>query len=219
MTFFCMSHVSFQYSKKTGPVIRDFSLQAEQGEVVGILGNSGSGKSTLLRLIAGLDEPCTGRIALNGRVLADQGVFVNPEHRGIGMVFQDYGLFPHLTVEQNIRFGMHRMGKREREEQLLRMLELVQLQDFRHRYPHELSGGQQQRVAFARALAPGPSMLLMDEPFSNLDAGLKGSIREELKELLLAARTTSILVTHDEEDAKVLCSRIIHMSAEPLLYV
>lgn len=128
------------------------------------------------------------------------------------MIFQDYALFPHLTVEQNILFGLHRLTKKEREVRLREMLALVQMESFGKRYPHELSGGQQQRVAFARALAPRPAILLMDEPFSNLDAELKKKIREELQELLRAARITTILVTHDREDAETICDRIIRMA-------
>jgi iron(III) transport system ATP-binding protein len=212
MTFFEMSNISFHYAKGNESVLRNFNLQLEKGEVVGILGQSGCGKSTLLRLIAGLEEPSSGRIVINGNTMVDSRQFVNPELRGVGMVFQDYALFPHLTVAQNILFGLHRQSREERMERLNVMLELVQLQDFGKRYPHELSGGQQQRVAFARALAPEPSILLMDEPFSNLDTDLKAKIREELRQLLRAANITSILVTHDKEDAITICDRIVHMT-------
>jgi iron(III) transport system ATP-binding protein len=184
-------------------------MQLEQGEVVGVLGQSGCGKSTLLRLIAGLEAPHSGRISIGGTTMVDSNVFVSPESRGVGMVFQDYALFPHLTVENNILFGLHRLAKKERAARLDEMLSLVQLREYAKRYPHELSGGQQQRVAFARALAPRPSILLMDEPFSNLDADLKGKIRDELKQLLRAANITSILVTHDKEDADAICDRIV----------
>jgi iron(III) transport system ATP-binding protein len=212
MTFFELSQLSFGYGKGSGSVVRNFSLSMEQGEVVGVLGQSGCGKSTLLRLIAGLEAPDSGRIVIAGKTLVDQREFVNPEHRGVGMIFQDYALFPHLTVAENILFGLHRLTKKERMERLQEMLELVQMQEYGKRYPHELSGGQQQRVAFARALAPRPVLLLMDEPFSNLDADLKKKIREDLKDLLRAANITSILVTHDKEDADAICDRIIRMS-------
>ncbi|MBP1996648.1 ABC transporter ATP-binding protein [Paenibacillus eucommiae] len=214
MTIFEMSDISFHYSKDSGRVLNNFSLNMKKGEVVGVLGQSGCGKSTLLRLIAGLEAPRTGRIVIGGKTMVDSSRFVNPESRGVGMVFQDYALFPHLTVAQNILFGLHRLAKKERSERLDEMLDLVQLQDYRKRYPHELSGGQQQRVAFARALAPKPHILLMDEPFSNLDADLKGKIREDLKQMLSAANITSILVTHDKEDADVICDRIVHIAAE-----
>lgn len=212
MTFFEVKNLTFGYASGNGSVIRDFSLQMEQGEVVGLLGNSGCGKSTLLRLIAGLESPKSGRIQIDGKVLVDQGQFVEPEQRGIGMIFQDYALFPHLTVEQNILFGLHRLSKAERLVRLKEMLALVQLEGYGKRYPHELSGGQQQRVAFARALAPRPAILLMDEPFSNLDAELKTKIRDDLKRMLRAAKMTSILVTHDKADAETICDRIIRMS-------
>jgi iron(III) transport system ATP-binding protein len=211
MTFFQMEEISFGYGKANGSVFQDFSLRMEQGEIVGILGQSGCGKSTLLRLIAGLEEPATGRIVIDGKTLVDQRQFVEPEMRGVGMIFQDYALFPHLTVEQNILFGLHGLSKKERVQRLEEMLELVQLEEYGKRYPHELSGGQQQRVAFARALAPRPAILLMDEPFSNLDADLKKKIREELKRMLRAAKITSILVTHDKDDADAICDRIIRM--------
>ncbi|WP_188067209.1 ABC transporter ATP-binding protein [Brevibacillus brevis] len=212
MTFFKVKNLTFGYASGNGSVIRDFSLQMEQGEVVGLLGNSGCGKSTLLRLIAGLESPKSGRIQIDGKVLVDQGQFVEPEQRGIGMIFQDYALFPHLTVEQNILFGLHRLSKAERLVRLKEMLALVQLEGYGKRYPHELSGGQQQRVAFARALAPRPAILLMDEPFSNLDAELKMKIRDDLKRMLRAAKMTSILVTHDKADAETICDRIIRMT-------
>lgn len=212
MSFFQLENVTFGYDTGSGPVVRDFSLHMEQGEIVGILGSSGCGKSTLLRLIAGLEAPAGGRILIAGKVLVDPRQFVEPEHRGVGMIFQDYALFPHLTVEQNILFGLHRLTKREREQRLGEMLSLVQMEGYGKRYPHELSGGQQQRVAFARALAPRPAILLMDEPFSNLDADLKKKIREDLKQLLRHAHITTILVTHDKEDAETICDRIIRLA-------
>ncbi|MUT68760.1 ABC transporter ATP-binding protein [Paenibacillus sp. NEAU-GSW1] len=206
--------ISFSYAPGSDTISR-FDLTLRKGETVGLLGPSGCGKSTLLRLIAGLAAPSEGRIAINGRTMVDEKRFVLPEKRGIGMVFQDYALFPHMTVEQNVLFGLHRLSSRARRIRLDDMLELVQLDAFRKRYPHELSGGQQQRAAFARALAPQPDMLLMDEPFSSLDADLKGEIRQQLKELLRKANMTSILVTHDSEDAQSICDRVVRMSASP----
>ncbi|MCU6793476.1 MULTISPECIES: ABC transporter ATP-binding protein [Paenibacillus] len=212
MTFFEMNRISFQYAKGNESVLHDFSMQLDQGEVVGILGQSGCGKSTLLRLISGLEVPSSGNIVINGTMMVSERSFIQPEARGVGMVFQEYALFPHLTVAQNIMFGLHRLSRAERKQRLQAMLELVQLESYGKRYPHELSGGQQQRVAFARALAPEPAVLLMDEPFSNLDAGLKGEIRKELRQLLRTANITSILVTHDKEDADAICDRIVHMT-------
>lgn len=213
MPYFNMSNVSFCYSKADGSILDNFSMSVEKGEIVGILGSSGCGKSTLLRLIAGLEVPCKGCISICNRTMVDEQTFVEPEHRGVGMVFQDYALFPHLTVAQNIAFGLHRLPKHERKARLEEMLEMVELTELRHRYPHELSGGQQQRVAFARALAPNPSILLMDEPFSNLDADLKEKIRAELKELLKKAATVCIFVSHDQRDVEAICDRALVMSA------
>lgn len=211
MNFFELTNVSFSYDNGKKSVLENFTMQMQKGEVVGVLGQSGCGKSTLLRIIAGLEIPASGRIAAGGRVLVDDQQFIQPEQRGIGMVFQDYALFPHLTVGQNILFGLHRLSRKDRFKRLDEMLELIQLNDFVKRYPHELSGGQQQRVAFARALAPSPLMLLMDEPFSSLDSHLKQSIREELKRLLHKAQITCMFVTHDQEDAAAICERIIQI--------
>ncbi|MCP1312418.1 ABC transporter ATP-binding protein [Paenibacillus tyrfis] len=203
--------LSFSYSSKQKPVIERLSFSIEKGEIVGILGPSGSGKSTLLRLIAGLEAPVGGSIVISGRTVVDETTFVPPETRGVGMVFQDYALFPHLNAADNIAFGLHRLGKTERSARLREMLELVQLTELVKRYPHELSGGQQQRVALARALAPRPSFLLMDEPFSNLDASLKATIRSELRDILRRAEMTCLLVSHDIQDVEAICHRTVTM--------
>lgn len=176
-----------------------------QGEIIGIEGPSGSGKSTLLRLIAGLEVPFEGTITISGKTVVDPSTFIPPENRGVGMVFQDYALFPHLTVAENVEFGLHRLPKKQRGARMEEMLELVHLTGFDKRYPHELSGGQQQRVALARALAPKPSILLMDEPFSNLDAELKSTIRGELRDILQKANMTCLFVTHDHADVVAIC--------------
>ncbi|MFZ5827354.1 MAG: ABC transporter ATP-binding protein, partial [Bacillota bacterium] len=147
--------------------------------------------------------------AVSGRTVVDSRTFVQPERRGVGMVFQDYGLFPHLTVAENVEFGLHRLSRQQRRARVKEMFELVHLEGYGERYPHELSGGQQQRVALARALAPQPSVLLMDEPFSNLDAALKQSIRDELREILSRAKMTCLLVTHDQQDVEAICDRTI----------
>ncbi|MFY3792722.1 ABC transporter ATP-binding protein [Ureibacillus sp. MALMAid1270] len=198
--------LTFSYSKKEEPVINDFSLSIDKGEIVGILGRSGSGKSTLLRLISGLEMPLKGTIKVAGTTVVSDRIYLQPENRGVGMVFQDYALFPHMTVKNNILFGLSRITRNERKDRVDEMLELVKLEDFENRYPHELSGGQQQRVALARALAPKPSILLMDEPFSNLDADLKEWIREELGLILNKANMTCILVTHDRNDVEAICN-------------
>lgn len=209
MTFVSVQDLTFRYSAKQEPVIDGFSLAIRQGEIVGIPGPSGSGKSTLLRLLAGLEVPTKGKIVIDGRTVVDARIFVPAEKRGVGMVFQDYALFPHLNVEQNVIFGLHRMSNAERHNRLKEMLELVHLQDFAHRYPHELSGGQQQRVALARALAPKPSLLLLDEPFSNLDEALKSSIRSDLRRILRQADMTCLLVSHDQADIAAICDRSV----------
>lgn len=203
--------LKFSYPGSRDDVLRDFSLDLAEGETVGLLGVSGCGKSTLLRLIAGLDRPDDGSIVVGGTVMADRYTFVLPERRGIGMVFQDYALFPHMTVEQNIAFGLHALKRSERRARIAETLELVKLPGYGRRYPHELSGGQQQRAAFARALAPRPRLLLLDEPFSSLDAELKAGIREEFGALLRKLNITSVLVTHDTADAEALCDRIVRL--------
>jgi iron(III) transport system ATP-binding protein len=204
-----IDNLTFSFSKKNPPVVNDFSFTVEEAEIVGILGSSGSGKSTLLRLIAGLEAPTGGRIKIANQLVVSEKSFVHPENRGVGMVFQDYALFPHMTVKDNIVFGLSRLAKKERQARLNEMLELVKMEDFEKRYPHELSGGQQQRVALARALAPKPNVLLMDEPFSNLDADLKESIREELRLILKKANMTCIMVSHDRKDVEAICDRSI----------
>ncbi len=197
--------LTFSFSRKEEPVINDFTFSMEKGEVVGILGQSGSGKSTLLRLISGLEMPVKGTIKVAGTTVVSESVFIHPEERGVGMVFQDYALFPHMTVKDNILFGLSRLPRKDRKLRVDEMLELVQMEEFYKRYPHELSGGQQQRIALARALAPKPNVLLMDEPFSNLDADLKESIREELGVILKKAHMTCIMVTHDRHDVEAIC--------------
>ncbi|SDT44075.1 iron(III) transport system ATP-binding protein [Paenibacillaceae bacterium GAS479] len=213
MSFVAVNEVTFRFAAGQPAVIEDLSFAMSRGETVGVLGASGSGKSTLLRLIAGLEMPERGSISIDGRVIVDERVFVEPEKRGVGMVFQDYALFPNMTVADNIVFGLHKLKREERRLRLEEMLELVQLSGYARRYPHELSGGQQQRVALARALAPQPSVLLMDEPFSNLDAHLKAAIRSELRQILRQAGTTCLLVSHDEADVDAICDRSLHVRA------
>jgi len=215
MTHVRVENVTFSYPGTRTPVIQGVSFTMQKSEIVGVLGRSGSGKSTLLRLLAGLETPSAGIISIGGRTMFGEGVFVPPEARGVGMVFQDYALFPHLTVGKNIAFGLHRLPRSQRAERVREMLELVQLGGFEDRYPHELSGGQQQRVALARALAPSPELLLMDEPFSNLDVDLRAAIREELREILKRAQTTCLLVTHDRQDVRAICERTIRIGTEP----
>ncbi len=180
-------------------VIDDLALSVAQGQILALLGPSGCGKTTLLRLIAGLERPDQGRIAIAGQVVSDPPRHTPTEKRRVGMVFQDYAIFPHLSVWHNVLFGLGKgPAATQRAETMLR---LVGLAGEAQRMPHELSGGQQQRVALARALAPEPAVLLLDEPFSNLDANLRGQVRREVRDLLRAAATTAIFVTHDQEEA------------------
>ena len=197
-------------SKRFGAVqaVDDAQLCVERGEFVALLGPSGCGKTTLLRLIAGFEEPEAGTVEVAGRPVAGAGAWVPPERRKVGMVFQDYALFPHLTVAENIGFGLPR---KERKTRVPAVLALVDLCGLGARYPHELSGGQQQRVALARALAPGPELVLLDEPWSNIDPHLRSSMRDELARILRAIHVTVVLVTHDREEAFSLADRIALM--------
>lgn len=183
-----------------------FAMQ--EGEIIALLGPSGSGKTTTLRLLAGFEQPDEGRILLGQRVVSGDGCWVTPEDRHIGMVFQDYALFPHMTLAQNVMFGLTGVGRGERIARAEQMLEIVGMRGMAARYPHELSGGQQQRVAIARALAPSPLVLLMDEPFSNLDTDMRAEMREEVTKILRSSGTSAIVVTHDQEEAFVLADRV-----------
>lgn len=207
--FIEIRNLTFKYRNSQQKTLKDVSFNVQKGEILSILGESGGGKSTILRLIAGLETPLSGSIIVDNKIMFDSNTLVIPEKRGVGMVFQDYALFPHMKVDENIKFGLTNLNKKEKDARVLEMLKLVNLQDFSSRYPHELSGGQQQRVAIARALAPKPSVLLLDEPFSNLDASLKCKIREELKSILNQAGITSIFVTHDREDVKSIADKVV----------
>lgn len=206
-----INELSFTYKNAKEKTIHNATINIERGEIITILGKSGSGKSTILRLIAGLEVPDWGSISINGQVMTDDLQFVQPEKRGVGMVFQDYALFPHMTVAANVKFGLKKMKRRDKEARLQEVMELVGLTGFEKRYPYELSGGQQQRVALARAMAPNPSLIMFDEPFSNLDADLQIKIRDELRDILKKAAITSIFVTHDQADARALSDQVIIM--------
>lgn len=189
-------------------VVHQLDLEVQSGEILALLGPSGCGKTTTLRLIAGFERPDSGTISINDQMIAGDGVFLPPEKRGVGMVFQDYALFPHLSIEQNVGFGLHTKPKAESDEIVMAMLQLVGLEQFAKRFPHELSGGQRQRIALARALAPQPFLLLLDEPFSNLDADLRAQMRVEVRQILKSINATAIFVTHDQEEALYLGDRI-----------
>ena len=192
-------------------VLSNIALEINPGEVLSLLGPSGSGKTTLLRIIAGLEMSDSGTVSIDGQIMSGEGQFVAPEKRGIGLVFQDYALFPHLTILENVKFGLGALPNKEADEQARRTLSRVGLLRFANSYPHELSGGEQQRVALSRALAPRPGILLMDEPFSGLDSRLRDAIREQTIELLRDTRSTVVIVTHDPEEALRVSDRIALM--------
>lgn len=188
--------------------LRGVTLAAEPGEVLCLLGPSGSGKTTLLRIAAGMEAQTAGRVLINDREVAGPAQFVPPEKRSIGLVFQDYALFPHMNILDNVRFGLTAMSRAEQRGEAMIALERVGLADYAQTYPHALSGGQQQRVALARAMAPRPTVLLMDEPFSGLDSRLKDSVRAETLSILRHSRSTAVVVTHDAEEAMRMGDRI-----------
>jgi iron(III) transport system ATP-binding protein len=208
MSLLELSNVTRRYRRGQPPAIDAVSLAVSRGEILALLGPSGSGKSTLLRLIGGFELPDAGTVAIDGRVVAGAGRAVPPERRGVGIVFQDYALFPHLTVEANVAFGLHALDRARRRERVQSYLELVGLPALARRYPHELSGGQQQLVALARALAPAPAVLLLDEPFSNLDADLRGQMREDVEKILRETETTVVFVTHAQDEAFGIADRV-----------
>jgi iron(III) transport system ATP-binding protein len=188
--------------------LKGISLVANPGEILCLLGPSGSGKTSLLRLAAGLEEQTSGRVLMNGREIAGETVFLPPEKRSVGLMFQDFALFPHMTVLDNVRFGLRNMKPSDAKREALGAIHRVGLEHHLHSYPHVLSGGEQQRVALARALAPRPSVILMDEPFSGLDTRLKDSVRAETLAILRETRATAIVVTHDAEEAMRMGDRI-----------
>ena len=190
------------------PVLRDVTLEARAGEITCLLGSSGGGKTTLLRLAAGLERLQSGRILLDGETLSAPGRQPPPERRPVGLVFQDHVLFPHLTVGQNLAFGLRRLPAREREGVVAESLRAVSLTDLARRYPDTLSGGQQQRVALARALAPAPRALLLDEPFANVDVTLRRALREGARRDLRRSGSIAVVVTHDPDEALELADRI-----------
>jgi len=191
--------------------VESLSLSVRRGELLTMVGPSGCGKTTTLRLLAGLDQPSEGTIAIDGDPVAGGDTFVPPERRDVGIVFQDFALFPHLSVAENVGFGLNDADTDTRAERVDELLELVDLPDYHDRAPEELSGGERQRVALARSLAPAPEVLLLDEPFSNLDVRLRVEMREEVRSILKRAGVTAISVTHDQEEALSIGDRVAVM--------
>ncbi|GLP97359.1 ABC transporter ATP-binding protein [Paraferrimonas sedimenticola] len=201
-----VTKVSSQYQDKT--VLDHLCLTVESGEILALLGPSGCGKTTLLRAICGLQPISSGKICVGERLLSSVDFMLPSEQRGLGMIFQDYALFPHLSVADNIGFGLKSLKKVERQQRVAEMLELVKLDGLGERFPHELSGGQQQRVSIARALAYKPDVLLLDEPFSNIDAQVRSQLMQEIREILKQQRVTAIFVTHSKDEAFEFADRL-----------
>lgn len=203
-----LQNVTKQFAADVPPAVDNVSLTLQTGDILGLLGPSGCGKTTLLRMIAGFENLQAGKIEIGGKIVCDasgglrqRSTSIPAEQRDIGIVFQDYALFPHLNVTENIGFGLKNTSKQQIQKRINEVIELVNLQGLEKRYPYELSGGQQQRVALARALAPQPQLMLLDEPLSNLDIQVRLRLREEIRDILKAAGTSAIFVTHDQEEA------------------
>ncbi|MER1968195.1 ABC transporter ATP-binding protein [Castellaniella sp. GW247-6E4] len=213
-----LDHIYLSYPATNGRLraVNDLSLSLEGGQIACLLGASGCGKTTVLRAIAGFEPLDKGEIRLAGRVLSSAGGQVEPEHRRVGMMFQDYALFPHLTVCGNVGFGLRRLTAEARGRRVREMLALTDLSNLGDRYPHQLSGGQQQRVALARALAPEPDLLLLDEPFSNLDIDAREKLAFELRDILKASGRTALLVTHNQAEAFAIADQIGVMHSHTL---
>lgn len=205
-----LNHIGLAFGSAAGrrEVVRDLSLTLATGRIGCLLGASGCGKTTILRAIAGFEPLQTGEIRLAGNVISSPVHQQAAEKRGVGMMFQDYALFPHLSVEENVGFGLRKLSRPARHERVQTLLALVGLAGSAQRYPHELSGGQQQRVALARALAPSPDMLLLDEPFSNLDVDMRERLAFELRDILKQTGHTALLVTHNQAEAFAIADRI-----------
>ncbi|WP_439153461.1 ABC transporter ATP-binding protein [Xenorhabdus santafensis] len=205
-----MNNVCVSYGNKhyRHHVLNGFSMHIASGELACLLGASGCGKTTVLRAIAGFEPISQGAIHIGGRCVAGPKTCLPPEQRNVGMVFQDYALFPHLTAAQNIAFGLRKQPKDIQQSRVQTMLELVGLSPLARRYPHEMSGGQQQRIALARALAPQPTVLLLDEPLSSLDPVNRKRLGQEVRDILHDARQTALLVTHSEQEAELMASHI-----------
>ena len=208
--FLKLDRISLAYDTPEGllPVVKDLSLGLEKGGIGCLLGASGCGKTTVLRAVAGFEPLRSGTIHLGDALLSEPGYALAPEHRHVGMMFQDYALFPHLNVERNVAFGLRRWDKQRAAKRIQELLSLTGLEESARKFPHELSGGQQQRVALARALAPEPELLLLDEPFSNLDVDTRERLAFEVRDILKSTGHTAILVTHNQAEAFAIADRI-----------
>lgn len=204
-------NITKRFARNLSPVVEDLSFEVHTGEIFALLGPSGCGKTTTLRLIAGFERADAGEICVDGQCFEGAKTHLPPEARDIGIVFQEYALFPHLNVLQNVAFGLKKLPAKLRDERVMTVLEMVGLTPFKNRKPYELSGGQQQRVALARSIAPSPKLILLDEPFSNLDAGMRHSTREEIRALLKDAEMSAVFVTHDQEEALCFADRLAVM--------
>ncbi|WP_019026357.1 ABC transporter ATP-binding protein [Colwellia piezophila] len=198
-------------------VLSSLDLTLNAGDILGLVGASGCGKTTLLNAIAGFSKPSTGQIVIDGKVLSDKQHYVPAENRQVGMIFQDYALFPHLTVKENIAFGIAQLTQTEQQQQIDSLLTILKLNDYQNSYIHQLSGGQQQRVAIARALAPKPKLLLLDEPFSNIDARLRNELMVEIRQLLKQFDMTAIFVTHNKDEVFTFADKMAVMAQGKLL--
>ncbi|MEO1375159.1 MAG: ABC transporter ATP-binding protein [Cyanobacteria bacterium J06635_10] len=196
-----LENITKLFAESEIPAVNNVSLTLQEGDILALLGPSGCGKTTLLRIVGGFEYPQTGEVIIGKQKVCCPVTWIPPEKRDVGIVFQDYALFPHLTVAQNVAFGLKNPDKHQVQKRVSEVLNLVRLENLENRYPYELSGGQQQRVALARALAPKPKLMLLDEPLSNLDIQVRLQLREEIRDILKLAGTSAIFITHDQEEA------------------
>jgi iron(III) transport system ATP-binding protein len=208
MTILQLNNIGKKFTGSKEWAVKDFNLEVAQGEIVALLGESGCGKTTILRMIAGFETPGTGSITINGETVVGPGIFTEPQQRKVGIVFQDYALFPHKTVWENIRFGLFRLKQQQAREKAATIMELCGLTGLEKRYPHQLSGGQKQRVALARAMAPEPRIILFDEPFSNLDSMRKNQMRDDIRHIIRNTGATAVFVTHDTKDVLAIADKV-----------
>ncbi|MCK5725946.1 MAG: ABC transporter ATP-binding protein [Thiotrichaceae bacterium] len=215
MPLLSLKNITIAYGSHT--VVHDFSLELKKGEITSLIGPSGCGKTTILRSIAGFEKLKRGMMTVNHELISDANMTLAPEKRNIGMVFQDFALFPHLNINDNICFGIHHLNRTQQKQRAKELLALIGLSGFEKRYPHELSGGQQQRIALARALAPKPNLLLLDEPFSSMDIELREELAKEVRQILKHENITAILVTHDQNEAFAMADNIAVIKEGELL--